>query len=56
MDIELDIFILDDFIRQLGEKGQNHNLQGVDNRMNNVKGKTAILLLYWVVEIRNIKQ
>ena len=42
IDIELDIFILDDFIRQVGEKGQNHNLQGVDNRMNNVKGKYAI--------------
>jgi len=42
IDTELEIFILDDFIRQVGERGQNHNLQGVDNRMNNVKGKYAI--------------
>ena len=43
IDTELNIFVLDEFITQVGEKVPNHNIRGgVDNKMDNVKGKYAI--------------
>ncbi len=42
IDTELNIFVLDEFITQIGEKVPNHTMRGVDNKMDNVKGKYAI--------------
>ena len=39
---ELNIFVLDDFIKQTGEKGQNHTIRGVDNKIENVKDKYTV--------------
>jgi hypothetical protein len=43
IDTELNIFVLDEFITQVGDKVPNHTIRGgVDNKMDNVKGKYAI--------------
>tara|TARA_Y100000389_G_scaffold188991_1_gene212199 strand:- start:99 stop:2015 length:1917 start_codon:yes stop_codon:yes gene_type:complete len=39
---ELNIFVLDDFIKQTGEKSQNHTIRGVDNKIENVKDKYTV--------------
>ena len=39
---ELNIFVLDDFIKQTGAKGQNHSIRGVDNKIENVKDKYTV--------------